>query len=78
MVVSSGLSFDAACRPLPRVERGAVVRLGGRLHLVLAFDPTTTGPRAACLEDLETGAFRTATVDELAAPAPSAATDAAA
>jgi hypothetical protein len=76
MPIAPPQGFDVVRQPLARVERGSVVRLGGRVHVVLGFEPAAPG--TAYLQDGVTGAYRSATLAELAAPSAPATTAAAA
>jgi hypothetical protein len=72
MAIPQQLDFDIVRDPRLRVERGSVVRLAGRLCVVLGFEPL--GPGAAYLQDAQTGEYRSVTREEMAGPSPHAAT----
>jgi hypothetical protein len=74
MAISPQLDFDIVLRPPLRVERGSVVRLAGRLCVVLGFEPVGASSPTAYLQDAETGEYRSATHDEMTAPPAHAAT----
>ena len=74
MTISPRLDFDIVLRPPSRVERGSVVRLAGRLCVVLGYEPLGASSATAYLQDAETGEYRSATLDKMTAPPAHAAT----
>jgi hypothetical protein len=59
--------------PLRLIGRDTIVELDGCLYIVLGFDPMSVTPVTAHLRDLQTGKQRSATLDEMVTPCPTAA-----
>ena len=74
MSISPQLDVDIVLHPALRLERGSVVRLAGRLCVVLGFEPLVASSATAYLQDAETGEYRSATLEEIAAARAHAAT----